>query len=376
MAEAVHQRILRRIDKLIDPAGLEAGRQEDVPVGRHHGVLHRLRLAADAGLDAGEAPLVVRDHLRRVVGIAPPRQHRVARVERDGGIGMRGDPAAEREAGDARRVGDVFDADAPGDRPAVVARHRHVEHHAAVAGQHVALPGEPRHRIAAAHEEAVAGVRQRDRRVAVRRVVVELQRALVAAVAVVIEHAPVAALHLARLEDHEVGGEAHQPAVVDRRLVEIHDVPLRRGARIDGEMRAARQPLIGADVAEGVAAGERNALGDPQFDPLVMPAPGSAAGTVRLGGESDKCCRQRSASIQDQARTASGTRAIWPSGNSGCGARDMRRVNTTTTCSRSIRTPLSAFRGIGMPARLQYEIRIAPSASARSMNTRVEVSSP
>ena len=268
MAEAMHQRILRRIDKLIDPAGLETGRQIDVPIGRHHGVFHRLRLAAAAGLHAGEAPLVVRDHLRRVVGIAPPRQHRVARVERDGGIGMRRDPAAEREAGDARRVGDVFDPDAPGDRPAVVARHRHVEHHAAVARQHVALPGEPGHRIAATHEEAVAGVRQRDRRVAVRRVVVELQRALMAAVAVVIEHAPVAALHLARLEDHEVGGEAHQAAVVARRMVEIDDARLGRGARIDGEMRAARQPLIGADVAEAMAVGEGNTFRDPQLDPI------------------------------------------------------------------------------------------------------------
>jgi hypothetical protein len=40
------------------------------------------------------------------------------------------------------------------------------------------------------------------------------------------------------------------------------------------------------------------------------------------------------------------------------------------------RTALSAFRGIGMPVRLQYEIRVAPSASAHSMKTRVKVKSP
>jgi hypothetical protein len=37
---------------------------------------------------------------------------------------------------------------------------------------------------------------------------------------------------------------------------------------------------------------------------------------------------------------------------------------------------LSAKRGTGMFTRLQYATRIAPNASARSMNTRVEVSSP
>ena len=97
------------------------------------------------------------------------------------------------------------------------------------------------------------------------RVVVELQCALVTAIAVIVEHAPVAALQLARLEDHEVGGEPHQTVVLDRRLVEIDDVRLGRDARIDGEMRPARQPLVAAHIAECVIAGERNALGDPQL---------------------------------------------------------------------------------------------------------------
>jgi len=37
----------------------------------------------------------------------------------------------------------------------------------------------------------------------------------------------------------KVRREAHQPAVVDGRLVEIHDIPLRVGMGIDGEVRAA-----------------------------------------------------------------------------------------------------------------------------------------
>ena len=83
-----------------------------------------------------------------------------------------------------------------------------------------------------------------------------------AAVAVVVEHAAIAALYLARLQDHEVGHEAHQAGFVHRRAVQIDDVGLRRGARIHGEVRPSRQPLVGADLAEGVAAGERDALGD------------------------------------------------------------------------------------------------------------------
>ena len=43
---------------------------------------------------------------------------------------------------------------------------------------------------------------------------------------------------------------------------------LGRGVRIDSEMRATRQPLVGADVAEAVAAGEGDTFRDPQLDPI------------------------------------------------------------------------------------------------------------
>ena len=117
-------------------------------------------------------------------------------------------------------------------------------------------------------KKPLPGVRQRDRRVAVRRVVVELQRALVTAIAVVVEHPPVAPPHVTRLQDHEVGREAHQTAVVRRRLVEIDHVPLGCRLRIDGKMRAAGQPLIGAHITERVVVGKRRAFGDPQLDPV------------------------------------------------------------------------------------------------------------
>ena len=99
-------------------------------------------------------------------------------------------------------------------------------------------------------------MRQRQRIVAVRRVVEELQRPLVAAVAVVVEHPPVAAGEIDRLQDHEIGLEMHQAVGVARRLVEIDDIALRRRQRIDREKRAAGQAFIGAGVAEGLPVGE------------------------------------------------------------------------------------------------------------------------
>ena len=60
----------------------------------------------------------------------------------------------------------------------------------------------------------------------------------------------------------------HQSGVVARRLVEIDHIRLRGRARVDGKMRAAGQSLISPDIAKGVAVGERNALRNPQFDPI------------------------------------------------------------------------------------------------------------
>jgi hypothetical protein len=104
------------------------------------------------------------------------------------------------------------------------------------------------------------------RHIAVLRVVEELQRPLVTAVAVVIEHSSVAALQLAWPQDHEVRGEVYQAAIVHRRLVEIHDGGLRGGARIDHEVRAPRQTFIRPNIAECVVIRERNTLGDLQRD--------------------------------------------------------------------------------------------------------------
>ncbi len=181
----------------------------------------------------------------------------------------RRDAAAERECGDAGLVGDVLDADRAGDRTPVLGGYRQIEEHAPVARQHVALPGEPRDGIAAPHQEAVAGMDELERIVARRGVVEELQRALVAAIAVVEEEPPVAARQLDRLQDHEIGDETNAPVAVARRLGEIGDAALRGRRRIDREMCPPDQPLIGADAAEGMAAGKGAAIGDGEFDDIL-----------------------------------------------------------------------------------------------------------
>ena len=186
---------------------------------------------------------------------------------------MRGGAAAERKAGAARRVHHVFDPHRPGDRRTViVARDRHVEQHPAVAGKHVAFPGNLHtHAVASAHEETVAGMRGGQRIVAVLRVVEELQRAFVASIAVVVEHAAVAAGEIHRLEDHAVGLAVHQPPRVTRSLVEIDHVALRCRQRIEREMHAARQAFVGADVVELLTVGEGATVGDDEFNPVGHP---------------------------------------------------------------------------------------------------------
>ncbi len=273
VAEAEDERIPAGVDELVDPTRRKPVRHVDVPVGGHQRPLAALIVEPAAALDAGEAPLVRRHDEAGIVGVAAAGERRFARLERYGRVTARRDAAAERECGDAGLVGDVLDADRAGDRAPVLGGYRQIEEHAPVARQHVALPGKPRDCIAAPHQEAVAGMGELERIVARRRVVEELQRALVAAIAVVEEEAPVAARQLDRLQDHEIGDETDAPVAVARRLGEIGDAALRGRRRIDGEMRPPDKPLIGADAAEGMAAGEGASVGDGEFDDIIHICP-------------------------------------------------------------------------------------------------------
>ena len=151
------------------------------------------------------------------------------------------------------------------------ARHRDGEQHPPVAGQQVPFPCRPHHRIPAPHEEAVAGVAHGARGVRSRRIVEELELALVAAVAVSEEDPAIPRPHW--LEHADVGLVLDQIAGIARRVFEIHDVRVRAVVGVDGEVGASDEALVGAGVPEGMALRERLAPGNPQLDGLVHPPP-------------------------------------------------------------------------------------------------------
>src|SRR6516225_7158526 len=82
MAEPEHQRVAAGIDQFVDPARLEPVRNVDVAVGRHDRLDGALVVEAGTAFDPGKTPAFRGYRFPLVVGIAPPRQPRLARVER------------------------------------------------------------------------------------------------------------------------------------------------------------------------------------------------------------------------------------------------------------------------------------------------------
>ncbi len=128
-----------------------------------------------------------------------------------------------------------------------------------------------------------------------------------------------------RLDDHEVAGEPHQAVGVARRLVQIHHVALCRCQRVQCEMRAAAQPLIGAHRAEYGAVGEGPMVGDFELDPVGH----SRASPRAAGGNSARSCGPR------QPRRSAAARMVV-----GCGKR--RGIASNPTRGRR---PLAPSKG-------------------------------
>ncbi len=99
----------------------------------------------------------------------------------------------------ARRGYRIFLLDEAGQRLSLVAGDRQPHQHTVVAGHKVALPCAPHQGIPLPEEKTVSGMVQRSRVVAAGRVVEELQRPHVAAVAEVVEQPVVAARRVDRL---------------------------------------------------------------------------------------------------------------------------------------------------------------------------------
>src|SRR5437899_12752753 len=97
MAQPEHQRVAAGIDQLVDPARLEPAWDVDMRVGRDHRLLGTLVVEPDAAFDPGKGPAVGWHRYALVIGIAPPRQPRLARVERDRRMAARRSVAAQRE---------------------------------------------------------------------------------------------------------------------------------------------------------------------------------------------------------------------------------------------------------------------------------------
>src|SRR5215469_6681197 len=138
--------------------------------------------------------------------------------------------AAQWKRGDAAAVGNVLDTDEAGDG-------RQVEHHPPIPRQKVALPREPYHYVAAAHQEAVSGMGQALRVVRGWRVVEELQYPFVAAIAVIEKDPPIAAFRVERLQNREIAGKPNEPLGIGRHLVDVGDPLLRRRIGVDRETR-------------------------------------------------------------------------------------------------------------------------------------------
>ena len=295
-------RIFRCIDQLVNPAWVEPGGVVNVPVRGCHRELGLFGFGPGTRMRQCEGPLVARNYFGGIVRIPTPGERGVRRIHRCGAIRVRRDPPAQRMAHRAGSVRNELDAHPTGNRPAVVGCYRHVQHHPVVAGEHIALPRQPGHRVAAAHQEPIAGVGQRQRIVAVRGVVKELQRAFVAPVAVVVKDPSVAPRGVGRPQNHEIGGEMHQPLGIPGCQLQVHHIRLRRSQRVHPEQRSAGQAFIRTGVSERATTREGPAVSDFQLD------------HGRLPGTQGECARPHVAPASP-LRTPSATRRTSAAGN-------------------------------------------------------------
>ena len=84
MPQPEHERVFGFVDQLVDPAGLEAGRDVDMRVRRHDGALGALIVETAATFDAGKLPVRGGHGDASVPRVAPAGQAGLGGVSRYG----------------------------------------------------------------------------------------------------------------------------------------------------------------------------------------------------------------------------------------------------------------------------------------------------
>ena len=254
-AQPHHQRVLRGVDELVDPAGPEAFRKVTTR-GRRHDVA--------GGIGGGELPVARGDGLPGVLLQPPAGEGGCFGVQVHGWTGPDVVVSAQGHGGDTGLLDDELGSKRTRDGAVRSCGDGQLHGQASVPRKQISLPPAPHHGVAPAHQKAVARVLGGARIVGGRGIVEELQRALVAAVVDVVEQPPVAAAHVHGLDDEELRGILHQAAVVGGRQRQVHDVLVGRQARVDGEPHPSLDPFVGADRAEVGSFGKGCAFLDDQ----------------------------------------------------------------------------------------------------------------
>ena len=233
------------------------------------------------GVQPGERPLLPRDRTRRRI-VAVAHQEDRARVARIAArIGAMRPVGKQLDLARSARL--ETDQQPARDRTAVPLRLRNLDAHEPVGRRHVVLPAAPRHGVAAAHQEAVAGI---GRRTGVDRpgdTIEGRQRQPVAAVRRVEQQAMVAARRVLGSEDADIRGEMHEASLVARGQVDIGDDAVEGMRRVDREMRRAVELDIAPDIAKLPPAGERLAGFDLKGDNSHGAPPAVRSGNAAPG---------------------------------------------------------------------------------------------
>ncbi len=244
----------RRVDDLINLARLETRGEGDVGgVGDD-----------TSRFQPGERPVLPRDRAGRGVVAVAHQQHRIRVAEVAARVGAVA--AVGKQLDRARHAGLEAHQQPAGDRTSIALRLRDLDAHQPFRRRHVVLPAAPHDRVAAPHQEAVAGIGRGAGSDRPRHAVERRQRQSVAAVRHVEEQPVTAAPRILRHQDAEIGRVVDEAVAAVTGEVDIGDDAVQLVRRIDGEMRRPVELDVTPDLAERPSIGELPADVDLETD--------------------------------------------------------------------------------------------------------------